>query len=346
MIKLTSMGDVIHTFPALTDAQKYIDGIQFDFVVEESFQEIPAWHQTVNRVIPVATRRWRKNLLTSKGQISSAIKTLREQHYDAIIDAQGLIKSAVIASFAKGVRHGYDAHSIREPLASKLYKKVYSISPSLHAITRIRYLFAHSLGYEQQLSEGMLEEKGNSLDYGLTTNRISPEDQNSKLLDAPFIVLLHGTTWLAKEWPTKNWQQLAEKLSSNHRVLLPWGNDREYQRAIEISQNNPNIEVLPKFTLSSLAHVLDKAEGVVAVDTGLGHLSAALSKPTVSIYGPTDTQLVGTLGQNQCHLRASDEPNWRGIKKNEIFDYDKVSVQSVYEELLNLLRMNTSRKAK
>ena len=336
VIKLTSMGDVIHALPALTDAQKYIKDIEFDFVVEESFQEIPGWHETVNRVIPVATRRWRKNFLTSKSQIKSAIKTLREQHYDAIIDAQGLIKSAFIASCAKGIRHGYDAKSIREPLASRLYKKSYTINQTLHAITRIRHLFAHSLGYQTKLIQTLNKELNEGLSYGLSMDRVSREDEIKKLFHSPFMVLIHGTTWLAKEWPTENWQQLAEKLSVTHRVLLPWGNEREYTRAGKIAQNNPKIEVLPKLSLSSLAHVLDKSQGVVAVDTGLGHLAAALNKPTVSIYGPTDTQLIGTIGQNQRHIHASDQPNWRGVKKNEIFDYDRVPVQTVYEELLNL----------
>ena len=336
VIKLTSMGDVIHALPALTDAQKHINDIEFDFVVEESFQEIPAWHQTVNRVIPVATRRWRKNFFKSKGQIKSAINILREQHYDAIIDAQGLIKSAFIASCAKGISHGYDTKSIREPMASRLYKKSYTINQSWHAITRIRHLFAHSLGYQSTQIQTVNEELHETLNYGLSVNQISLEDETAKLLHNPFMVLIHGTTWLAKEWPIQNWQQLADKLSTTHRVLLPWGNEREHQRAVKIAQNNPKIEVLPKLTLSSLAHVLDKSQGVVAVDTGLGHLAAALNKPTVSIYGPTDTQLIGAIGRNQSHFHASDQPNWRGIKKNETFDYDRVPVQAVYEELLNL----------
>lgn len=331
------MGDVIHTLPALSDAKSILDDVEFDFVVEESFQEIPAWHPSVNKVIPVATRRWRKNLWSSKAQIKTGIRELRKQKYDVVIDAQGLIKSVLIARLAKGVRHGYDSHSIREPLASRFYQRSHQVSQSSHAIDRVRQLFAHSLGYEDKLKE--LDE---SLGYGISTSNISVQKADkevlSQLREKSYMVLLHGTTWRSKEWPVSNWQQLAKELSRDYQVLIPWGNETELERAKTISQGDDKITVLPKLSLSALAHMLDDAEGVVAVDTGLGHLAAALSKPTISIYGPTDTELIGTIGENQHHLCATDEPNWRGMKKNEVFDYDKVSVQDVYAGLLSLCK--------
>lgn len=338
VIKLTSMGDVIHTLPALTDAKKAIPDIEFDFVVEESFQEIPAWHPTVKDVIPVATRRWRKSLIASRRQIMSAVKHLRGQRYDVIIDAQGLLKSAFIGSLAKGQRHGYNTQSIREPLATRLYQHSHSIDQALHAITRIRLLFAQSLGYfkilnAKQFSAEQQCDFFKKLDYGLFQDNIVVKKDELFNYEESYVIFLHGTTWRAKEWPTENWSELAKKLSKSHKVLLPWGNDMEYRRASEIANSTPGVEVLPKLTLSSLAHLIFNATAIVAVDTGLGHLSAALSKPTLSIYGPTDTQLIGTMGDNQVHMCATDTPNWRGIKKNESFDYGKISVDIVYEQL-------------
>ncbi len=334
VIKLTSMGDVIHSLPALTDAQKAIPNISFDFVVEESFQEIPNWHSSINRVIPVATRRWRKSLIASRRQISTAVKNLRGQQYDAIIDAQGLLKSAFIGSLAKGPRHGYCAKSIREPLATRLYQHTHHIDQSLHAIDRIRRLFALSLGYDESLRD-----VSTVLNYGLSLKKIPLNTDFLVHDETPYVLFLHGTTWHSKEWPIDNWCALAEKLSASHRVLLPWGNDIEYRRALKIAESLSDVKgshgalVLPKLNLSSLAHLIGNAAAIVAVDTGLGHLSAALGKPTLSIYGPTDTQLIGTLGENQQHLCATDTPNWRGIKKNESFDYDKISVDIVYDRL-------------
>ena len=341
VIKLTSMGDVIHTLPALTDAQKAMPNISFDFVVEESFQEIPNWHSSVNKVIPVATRRWRKSLISSRQQITSAVRNLRGQHYDAIIDAQGLLKSAFIGSLAKGPRHGYGAKSIREPLATRLYQHTHDIDQSLHAITRIRQLFAQTLQYKEPRADSTI------LDYGLSLDAVPLSIDLPTLDDKPYVLFLHGTTWRSKEWPTDNWCALAEKISVSHQVLLPWGNDAEYRRAMKIAQgfeplkgNNgtdKNVDVLPKLTLSSLAHLIANAAGIVAVDTGLGHLSAALNTPTISIYGPTDTHLIGTWGGNQYHLCATEKPNWRGIKKNEPFDYGKISVDIVYDQLQKIV---------
>ena len=326
------MGDVIHTLPALTDAKKYCQkDITFDFVVEDAFKEIPAWHPDVDRVITVATRRWRKKVWASRQEIQTAYKQLKANHYDVIIDAQGLLKSAVIARFAKGVLHGYDQDSIRESFAVRLYRKSHAINPLQHAISRIRHLFAHSLGYQEQVNE--LE---TTLDYGLSLASIPCEKTIDEMIDEPFMVLLHGTTWLSKEWPVSNWQELAQKLTKNYHVLLPWGNQTELSRAKKIAGDSEKITVLPRLNISSIAHILAKAKGVVGVDTGLGHLSAALGTPTVSIYGPTDVNLVGTKGERQIHLCAVDKPNWRTIKKNEIFDYDRVSVQTVYAELLEL----------
>ena len=331
VIKLTSMGDVIHALPALTDAKNYCQQeLSFDFVVEDAFQEIPTWHSNVDRVIPVATRRWRKNLWAARKEIKAAYQQLKARNYDVIIDAQGLGKSALIARLAKGERHGFDKSSIREPLAVRLYNQSHTVDTSQHAISRIRQLFAHSLAYSEQISEF-----DKTLDYGLSLEHISCEHA-AAMVAKPYIVLLHGTTWLAKEWPTENWQKLAQQLSANYHIVLPWGNAAEQARAKKIAGENQQILVLPRLSISSIAHILAQASGVVSVDTGLGHLSAALGVPTVSIYGPTDVDLIGTRGEKQKHLCAVDKPNWRTIKKNEIFDYDRVSVQTVYTELLKL----------
>ena len=126
VIKTSSMGDVIHTLPALTDAQKAIPSLSIDWVVEENFAEIPRWHSAVNRVIPIALRRWRKSpfSIQTRNEWKNYRTLLQAENYDAVIDAQGLIKSALFAThFAQGVKHGYDRQSIREPLASFFYDK-------------------------------------------------------------------------------------------------------------------------------------------------------------------------------------------------------------------------------
>lgn len=291
IVKTTSMGDVIHTLPALTDAARIYPDIQFDWVVEQPFAEIPRWHSRVNKVIPVAWRRWRKNLRQSYGELTAFYRALRSEQYDLVIDAQGLIKSAVIARLSRGVRCGLDFRSAWEPLASLAYQRRVAVLPEQHAVVRVRSLFAGVLGYPIPTD---------TPDYGIDCGRLPASN-----LTGDYLVFLHGTTWDTKHWPVAYWQALAERASvAGLTVVLPWGNEMERQRAEEIAKVSARVHVLPKLSLAEIAGILSNAKAVVAVDTGLGHLAAALAVPTVSLYGPTDPQLTGTYGANQHHLAA------------------------------------------
>lgn len=294
IIKMTSMGDIIHLFPALTDAVNHCPDIRFDWVIEESFQELPKWHPSVNDIIPLALRRWRRSPISiiREPTLKNVLTKLRRQSYDLVIDAQGLLKSAIISSFAKGPVAGLDWKSAREKSASWLYQRKCAVSPQQHAVKRMRELFAKALDYAVP---------DNIPDYGL---QLSPGTRHDETPE--FLVFFHGTTWPNKHWPAEYWQQLITIATSNgFNVYLPWGNETEKKRAEMWANNATGASVLPKMRLTELAQFLVNAKGVIAVDTGLAHLSAALAKPTVSIYGPTDPNLTGTLGKNQLHLAAN-----------------------------------------
>ncbi|AHF65663.1 ADP-heptose--LPS heptosyltransferase [Pseudomonas cichorii] len=296
LIKTSSLGDVIHALPALTDAAQALPGIQFDWVVEEGFAEIPTWHPAVDKVIPVAIRRWRKNLWQTfkTGEWQGFKQRLRETHYDVVIDAQGLFKSAWLTRYVNAPVAGLDKHSAREPIASRFYDRPYPVARGQHAVERLRQLFAQALGYE--LPAGL----GN---YGL--KRLSALDET---LEAPFVLFLHGTTWATKHWPEHYWRQLAELMAARGlNVRLPWGNPAEKARAERIAEGLGNAQVLPKLNLAGVARVLASAQACVAVDTGIGHLAAALDVPTISLFGPTNPGLTGAYGKSQVHL-AGDYP--------------------------------------
>ena len=292
VIKTSSMGDVIHTLPALTDAQKAIPSLSIDWVVEENFAEIPRWHSAVNRVIPIAFRRWRKSpfSIQTRNEWKNYRTLLQAKNYDAVIDAQGLIKSALFATrFAQGVKHGYDRQSIREPLASFFYDKKYAISYQQHAVERIRQLFAHSLGYELSQVQG---------DYGIARHFLHQTSEKN------YVVFIHSTTRADKHWEESEWQKLIEKITalSDCEIHLPWGNELEKARADRLAQVHSNVIVLPKLTLTELAKQLANAKAAVSVDTGLAHLTAALDKPNITLYGATDPKLIGCYGKNQHYL--------------------------------------------
>nr|WP_232111499.1 lipopolysaccharide heptosyltransferase I [Pseudomonas guariconensis] len=295
IIKTSSLGDVIHTLPAVTDAAHALPGIRFDWVVEEGFAEIPSWHPAVDQVIPVAIRRWRKNLWQTikSGEWKAFKQRLRAQKYDLVIDAQGLVKSAWLTRYVKAPVAGLDRYSAREGWASRFYDRRLSVAVGQHAVERVRQLFALALAYD--LPEGIGR-------YGLDLDRLQLPPA------APYVVFLHGTTWATKHWPEAYWRELAERLGRrNLQVRLPWGNPAEKARAERIAQGLKNCEVLPKLNLAGVARVLAAAKACVAVDTGLGHLAAALDVPTISLFGPTNPGLTGAYGRVQVH-QASDFP--------------------------------------
>ncbi|MFK0343384.1 lipopolysaccharide heptosyltransferase I [Pseudomonas asiatica] len=295
IIKTSSLGDVIHTLPALTDAAHAIPGIRFDWVVEEGFAEIPSWHPAVDQVIPVAIRRWRKNLWQTikSGEWKAFKQRVRERKYDLVIDVQGLVKSAWLTRYVKAPVAGLDRYSAREGWASRFYDRRLSVATGQHAVERVRQLFAMALAYD--LPEGI----GN---YGLDLERLQLPPA------APYVVFLHGTTWATKHWPEAYWRELAERMGRRKlEVRLPWGNPAEKARAERIAQGLNNCQVLPKLNLAGVARVLAAAKACVAVDTGLGHLAAALDVPTISLFGPTNPGLTGAYGRTQIH-QASDWP--------------------------------------
>lgn len=293
IVKTSSLGDVLHTLPAVTDAMHALPGIRFDWVVEEAFAEIPAWHPAVEKIIPVAVRRWRKRPVHAvvSGEFSAFWRDLRAHDYDFIIDAQGLIKSALLTRMARGPRYGLDKVSAREPWSALAYQHRYIVPKQQHAIERVRQLFAAALGYSVPHA---------GLDYGITRQQFSQHASSGNDM-----VFLHGTSWPSKQWPRPYWIRLAQfSNAAGFGVSLPWGNAAEHEDAQEIAEACENARVLPKLNLTELASLLTSARAVIGVDTGLAHLAAALSVPTLTLYGATRPALTGTRGQAQLHLSA------------------------------------------
>ena len=293
VVKLSSLGDVIHTLPALTDASRAMPGIRFDWAVEEAFAEIPAWHPAVDRVIPVALRRWRKHPLQSFGspEWRRCKANLRRQHYDAVIDAQGLLKSAFIARLVKAPRYGMDKMSARERLASLFYHHRVRVPLQLHAVERIRVLFARSLKYPLPSQRGEYQ--------------VRVKLQRGTQKQTASVLFFHSTARAEKLWPEAHWIQLAQLAAERgYQVWLPWGSQAERERADRIAAADGHAQVLPRLDLLGLVSMLMEVAGAVAVDTGLAHLSAALDVPTVSLYGPTNTALIGAYGRNQVHIQS------------------------------------------
>lgn len=292
IVKTTSLGDVVHTLPAITDLSHHFPEATIDWVVEGSFQEIPLWHRAVNEVIPVHIRQWRKHWIRSwrSREIPRAMGRLRRDTYDLIIDAQGLFKSALLTGLARGKRHGYDNRSARESFSAGMYHVKHAVARNQHAISRTRQLFALAGGYA--VPQGPLS-------YGLQA--IPTTDLPS--LPTDYIVCCPGTTWITKEWPEGHWDQLIAALDALEQpVVIPWGNEKEHALAKKLAQGRQHVQVLPKLTLTQLMSILQKATVVVSVDSGLSHMAAASEAPTIGLYGATDANRTGIRGPSATTL--------------------------------------------
>lgn len=288
LVKLSSLGDVVHTFPALTDAAARVSGLTVDWAVEEAFAPVARLHPAVRRTIPVPLRRMLRRPLAavSSGEAGRVRAMLATEPYDLVIDAQGLMKSAAVAGLARGPRHGFDRQSAREGLAAFLYAGRHHVPEVEHMAARVRKLFAAALGYRLG---------GLPADTGLRPARG----------DAPYLVFLHGTTWPTKTWTLDGWRALAARAGeAGQEVRLFAHGAEERARAEAVAAGLDNVRLLPPQGLDGLAPQIAGAAGVVTVDTGLGHLAAAYGVPTVGLYGPTNPVLTGLFGPRVAELKA------------------------------------------
>jgi heptosyltransferase-1 len=292
LIKTSSLGDVVHNLPVVSDIRRALPGARVEWVVERAFADIPRRHPGVAHVIEVEIRRWRRAFWRRdvRDAVHEVLNVLSREPYDAIVDTQGLLKSAWLAWRAQGPAFGLDWASAREPLAL-FYDRTFSIPWTLHAVERNRQLAAQALGYSLT----------GAPDFGITAAPAVSE--------APYAVLLHATSAETKLWPEAHWIALAAALAARGlRCVLPWGNAGERMRSERLAAAMQNARVPAALSLPEVMQLLAGAKGVVGVDTGLTHLAGALGVPTVGIYVATDPAATGLYG---C-ARADNVGDGRG----------------------------------
>jgi heptosyltransferase-1 len=291
-IKTSSLGDVVHHMPALTDARKANPDATFNWLVEEAFAPLIRLHPAADKVIPVAWRRWRKSLYTSTtiAEIWESLRSIRAQRYDEIVDTQGLLRTAILARVASGRRHGYDASSVREPLASPFYDVRYRVDRNLHAVERNRMLSGLALGYTPQ----------GDPDFGL--DRVPVGNDTSR-----YGLLLHATARPEKQWADAHWIALGKALCQRFELVVPWGTDVERTRSEFIAAAVPGARVSDRVPLDQVAKLIAGARFVIGVDTGLLHLAAALGVPVVAIFAGSKPRLTGPVGRGRLSILGDDE---------------------------------------
>jgi heptosyltransferase-1 len=292
-IKTSSLGDVVHHMPALTEAKARRPDTRFDWVVEEAFAPLIRLHPALGEAIPVAGRSWRRAV--GQGStwraIGAFLRVLRGRRYDAVIDTQGLFfKSALIARAARGRRHGYDPNSVREPFSCALYNVRHRVDWEQHAIARNRALTGAALGYTPE----------GPPDFGLDRAALAGAP------GAPYGVLLHATARADKEWPEANWRMLAALLGTGVDLVVPFGSEAERERASRIAAATARARVLDRSPLDEVARLVAGAAFVVGVDTGLLHLAAALNVPLVAIFCASDPGRTGPVGAGRIEVLGAN----------------------------------------
>jgi heptosyltransferase-1 len=288
-IKTSSLGDVVHHMPAVTDARRHLPDARLVWVVEEDYAPLARLHPAIDDVIPVATRRWRKSPFASStwSEIGRFCNTLRARPFEAAIDSQGLLRSALIAGAVRGVRHGYDRKSIREPLACALYNVRHPVEWKAHAIPRNRALCGLALGYEAALPP----------DYGLDRAAIA-----GAAAEKPYAVLIHGTAQPGKLWPQAHWGTVARAVHDRgFDMVLPGGSPQERSRGDGIGSvaglGRGDYRVPERWPLDAVAAMIAGASFAIGVDTGLVHIAAALGVPLVAIFVDSEPGLTGPMGR-------------------------------------------------
>ena len=309
------MGDLMHALPALTEAKEHITDISFDWVVDKNFASVPSWHPLVDKTIVTDHRNWRRQLFSKKSResLQQVLNEINGTQYDLVVDMQNNLKSALVSFLSKHRVTGMDAKSVREYPAHLAYSTKINVDKDLHAIERQKKLLAEALDYSYSMK---------NVDYGALLETFIEPNIN---LPNKYVVLVQNASWITKQWSIAKWQKLVKYFDGkNIKMILPSGNLNELERAKEIASISTNAQAIDLMPLNEIAYIIKNANFCICSDTGLAHLSALSGTPSITLYGPTETALIGTYGKNQVHI----------VGKNN--DINNIEVSDVLDNLTKL----------
>jgi heptosyltransferase I len=310
IVRVSSLGDVVHNMPVIADIRRRHPDAQIDWLVEETFIDLVQLVDGVRRAIPFSLRRWRKRLfsLDNWREIGAFRRALAAEKYDLVIDCQGLIKTAWVASWARGLLVGLanrtDGAGFEWPVRF-FYDRRVPIPPRTHVVERTRQLVAAALGQPAP-------QPTDDIDFGLDTRRAAQALSALGLnLPVPYVVFVHATSRADKQWPDAAWIELGQSLvRRGASVVLPWGSDAERETSERLAREFGAAAIVPpKLSLPAVVGLIDGAVATVGVDTGLVHIAAALKRPTVELYNfATAWRTGGYWSPNVINLGTAGRP--------------------------------------
>ena len=278
IVKLSALGDIVHAMVALQFIRREHPNIIIDWIVEERFAEILQYNPDISQVLKVNLKALKANKLAVFEELKK-IRQYANNHYDLVIDAQGLIKSAITARLLGKKVAGFDKNSIREKVAAWFYDEKVACAYDKNTIDRNALVLSKPLGFNI------------TSDQILDKNPFLYNDKPNPQLDEFFpknrntIIFVIGSTWESRNYPIAKFMNIAQNLSAD--CLTLWGNEQEQAKADWMSKQCANIKVLPKLDLNDLKAIIGKADLVIGNDTGPTHFAWALNKPSITIFGPT-----------------------------------------------------------
>ena len=300
LVKLSSLGDVLHNLPIVWDIRRHYPQAQIDWVVEEAYVDLLKPLQTtstfkgIDCIIPIGLRRWKRNFFSLHNwqELFQFIRTLKTEKYDEIIDSQGLIKSALVARLARKTLSGKvtglanaTEYSGYEPLARTFYDESVQVPKQCHAVDRSRHVLSSAMRTPLINRSSPVAFYPSHFIGQLTKPLDQGAQSNLSDLKKPYVLCFHATAREAKKWSQESWIAVGQYLIKKGLTpIYPWGNWSEKKVSQEISTDVEGSIVPPAYSIHDYFQIISQASLSIGVDTGLTHLSAVLNRPTVEIY--------------------------------------------------------------
>ncbi|MDA3946706.1 MAG: lipopolysaccharide heptosyltransferase I [Helicobacteraceae bacterium] len=326
LVRLTALGDIINGAVVLQLIKKHYPNAQIEWFCEEVFAPILQQHPDLDKVHAVPVKRIKKE--KSLALLKTTITELKSSGpFDKIIDMQGLIKSAVVARFIGKNIHGFDSASARESAASWFYKT------SSH------------IPYENNVIRRNIDVVAEALDFSVTDEEIlnkkpcfQPQERPAFLASkTKHIAMVIGASWPSKEYPKQKFSELCFALESYHCILI-WGNEREKEYAEFIAERAPNATVAPKLSLAQLRATIGHCDLIIGNDTGPTHLAWAMNRPSITLFGPTNTRMIYETPINLA-CESDSKVDINKIDKQD-FSIETIDVDEIADKAKRLLALN------
>ena len=324
IVKLSSLGDIVHSMVVLQFVKKHYPDSEIDWVVEKRFKGVLENNQHINQIHTVNLNKV-KRVKSIKLLLTEMSKVRKFGQYDVVIDLQGLVKSAIITKLISSRKKvGFDKNSIRERLASYFYNQKVAIGYDKNSIERYVKLISEALRVKITKDDVINKEL-----YLFSKS-------NSFIPQTPYIVFVIGSTWKSRNYPKEKYVQVANAIKKD--CLVVWGNDQEKERAEWMSSESNYIQVMPKLNLDDLKHVINHTSLLVGNDTGPSHMAWALNRPSITLFGPTPVERSFQTPINKV-LQSSSKINHFKLDKND-FSIKEIKASNIIKIANDLLREN------